>query len=111
MKDPIILLLRCCTLQILVLFALTNSLSAQTSSTAAEVIANWLNSNLHPLESPATASLDPLKEMLGNARIVGLGESLHSASEPMAFRNQLLRFLVDELDFSALVIELSLIHI
>ncbi len=110
MKDPIVLLLRCCTLQILVLFALTNSLSAQTSSTAAEVIANWLNSNLHPLESPATASLDPLKEMLGNARIVGLGESLHSASEPMTFRNQLLRFLVVELDFSALVIESGLVE-
>ena len=110
MKGPTALPQRFCTLQILLLLTLASSLSAQPSDTQAEAVTDWLNSSLHPLESSATASLDPLREMVGKARIVGLGESLHSASEPMAFRNQLLRFLVTELGFSALVLESGLVE-
>lgn len=110
MKGPTVLPRLRRTLQILLLLSLTTPLPAQTADTQSEAIIDWLNSSLYALDHSSSPDLEPLREMLGNARIVGLGESLHSASEPMAFRNQVLRFLVAELGFSALVIESGLVE-
>lgn len=51
------------------------------------------------------ANLAPIEEMIGDSRVVGLSESLHSVAEPVAFRNMLFKFLVEELGFKAIVIE------
>ncbi|MCP5343313.1 MAG: erythromycin esterase family protein [Pseudomonadales bacterium] len=48
--------------------------------------------------------------MIGSAKIVAFGESLHSASEPMAFRNRLIRYLVEELGFTAVILESGLVE-
>jgi erythromycin esterase len=61
---------------------------------------------LHTLESEGSAAdLLPLKPMIGRARIVALGEPAHAMHEPHAFRNRLFRFLVEEMGFTAIVME------
>jgi erythromycin esterase len=49
-----------------------------------------------------------LKSLIGAARVVALGEPTHGAHEPLAFRNRLFRYLVEELGFTAIAIESGL---
>jgi erythromycin esterase len=49
-----------------------------------------------------------LKSLIGTARVVALGEPAHGAHEPLAFRNRLLRYLVEESGFTAIAIESGL---
>src|SRR5262245_24079887 len=49
-----------------------------------------------------------LKSLIGAARVVALGEPAHGAHEPLAFRNRLLRYLVEESGFTAIAIESGL---
>ncbi len=49
--------------------------------------------------------LQPLKDLVGSARVVALGESGHEIHEFLAFRNRLLEFLVRESGFTALAAE------
>jgi erythromycin esterase len=51
------------------------------------------------------ADLLPLRSVVGTARVVALGEPMHGAHEPMAFRNRLFRFLVEQLGFTAIAVE------
>lgn len=43
--------------------------------------------------------------MIGKARVVALGEPMHGAHEPMAFRNRLIRFVVEQMGFTAVALE------
>lgn len=49
--------------------------------------------------------LQPFKSLIGQRRMVVLGESTHGAHEPLALRNQLFQFLVQELGFTAIALE------
>jgi erythromycin esterase len=51
------------------------------------------------------ADLQPLKPVIGKARVVALGESAHGMHEFLAFRNRLLEFLVQEMGFTAIAVE------
>lgn len=69
-------------------------------------VADWLRVNAIPLrtldpEDDDFADLEPLKEIVGDARVVGIGESAHRVHEPYQLRHRLLRFLVSELGFAA----------
>lgn len=46
--------------------------------------------------------LEPLREVVGNARLVGLGETAHYSAEMTQLRDRITRFLVTELGFSIL---------
>jgi erythromycin esterase len=48
-----------------------------------------------------------LKEVVGSARVVAFGEPMHGAHEPNAFRNRLFRFLVEQMGFTAIAIEVG----
>lgn len=52
--------------------------------------------------------LRQLKSLIGAARVVAIGEPTHGAHEPLAFRNRLFRYLVEELGFTAIAIESGL---
>jgi erythromycin esterase len=52
--------------------------------------------------------LKPFKKMIGNARLVGLGESSHGLHEPQAFRNRLFKYLVEQCGFTTIVLEAGL---
>lgn len=54
------------------------------------------------------SDLEILGRRLGDAPIVALGEGLHGAAEPLAFRNRLFRYLSQARGFRALAIESGL---
>ena len=69
----------------------------------------WLQSNAAPLSQvDPLASLDdlePLRQMVGDARVVALGEATHGTREFFRMKHRLLRFLVERMGFSAFAIE------
>lgn len=73
---------------------------------------NWAKEHAFPLQNSdnATGTLDlqPLRKMIGKARVVSLGEPAHGLHEPLVFRNRLFRFLVEECGFTTIVLEAGL---
>ena len=65
----------------------------------------WAKANAVPIQTVEPGGgvddLRRLKQMIGAARVVALGEPAHGAHEPPAFRNRLFRYLVEELGFTA----------
>lgn len=80
--------------------------AAQQSSDA---FVRWAKSHAVPLRTVEAggdvADLRPLKAMVGTARVVALGEAAHGAHEPLALRNRIFEFLVDQMGFTAIAIE------
>jgi erythromycin esterase-like protein len=72
-------------------------------------ISRWVEHSAVPLESVDPAAglddLAPLRESIGGAAIVGLGESVHGASEELALKHRLLRFLVEDQGFRSVAWE------
>lgn len=73
-------------------------------------ISDWLSDNVDRLSSidPDKADyreLAPLRDIVGDARVVGIGESTHRVHEFYQLRHLVTRFLVDELGFTAFVME------
>jgi erythromycin esterase len=54
------------------------------------------------------ADLRALQSLIGSARVVALGEPTHGAHEPLVFRNELFRYLVEKLGFTAIALETGL---
>ena len=71
--------------------------------------AAWVGTSLHPLTRVTPggddSDLEPLRQLIGDARIVSFGEGMHGADEPLQFRNRLFRFLVERMGFRAIAIE------
>lgn len=69
----------------------------------------WLSHRAHELSTvDATASLtdlEPLREMVGEASIVGVARGTHGARELSTLTHRILRFLVEQLGFRSLAIE------
>ncbi|MGC7095080.1 erythromycin esterase family protein [Amycolatopsis lurida] len=72
-------------------------------------LADWIRTHGH---SVATLDLDaplddlaPLAEIVGSARVVGLGESSHHVREFYQVRHRMLRFLVERCGFTVFAVE------
>ena len=69
----------------------------------------WLQANAFAFDSPEAetgfADLEPLRELVGDARIVALGEGTHGAREFFQMKHRLLEFLVKEMGFNTFAIE------
>ncbi len=66
---------------------------------------------LESLDSTAPgADLESLRENLGSARLVGLGESRHDTREQLLLKGRLVRYLIEDLGFRALILEESYPH-
>lgn len=69
----------------------------------------WLNSVAVPFEgthlSLAHNDLEILRDYVGDARIVALGENTHGTRDFFEMKARILRFLVEEMDFDAFLIE------
>lgn len=68
-----------------------------------------IQASFAPLASPDPGTIDnddlePLREVVGNARLVGLGETAHYSAEMTQLRDRITRLLVTELGFSALAV-------
>lgn len=77
---------------------------------APDDLSEWLTmassslGDVHPDEVPDSALL-PLLDIVGDARVIALGESMHRTHEFLAWRHRVLRFLVDNAGVTALVLE------
>lgn len=71
------------------------------------MIAQWLRDNAHTLHTDPhdVSDLEPLRDIVGDARVVAIGESTHRVHELYQIRHRLTRFLVTELGFTAFVME------
>jgi erythromycin esterase len=71
--------------------------------------AKWAAIHSLPVTTVESSSNDsdllPLQSSIGTARVVALGEPMHGAHEPLAFRNRLFRFLVERMGFTAIALE------
>jgi erythromycin esterase len=72
----------------------------------------WLKKAAVPVASVEAgkgfADLAPLKSMIGNARIVSLGESTHGTREHFQLKHRLLEFLATEMGFTHFAIEANM---
>src|SRR5215467_12269075 len=72
-------------------------------------ILSWLRQNAVPLTTVKAgcgfADLQPLKPVIGSARIVALGEATHGTREFFQLKHRLLEFLVTEMGFTTFAME------
>src|SRR5262249_45796330 len=92
----------------------SSSRTAKSSSDSSTVLADsaftsWVRANavpLRPVDEPyVDSSFAFLGKLAGDARILALGEPIHGGHEPLAFRNEAIRYAVTHLGFTAVVIE------
>ncbi len=72
----------------------------------------WIKEAAIPISTVAAESgfedLQPIKELIGSARIVALGEATHGSREIFQMKHRLLEFLASEMDFDIFSIEASM---
>ncbi|WP_433174528.1 erythromycin esterase family protein [Actinoallomurus sp. CA-150999] len=82
-----------------------------TEESSAGDVTGWLARNALPLHGlvagAPTTDLQPLKDVLPDVRVVGLGEATHGTREFFQLKHRLLEFLVTELGFSVFAMEAS----
>jgi erythromycin esterase len=80
-----------------------------TSESPAEIAARWVAANAIPIETVEAGhdfrDLQPLKQIVGNARIVALGESTHGTREFFQLKHRVFEFLVREMGFTVMAME------
>lgn len=73
---------------------------------------DWLRTNAIPLRTPDAGSgfddLQPLKQIIGNARVVGLGEATHGTREFFRMKHRMVEFLATEMGFTIFSIEANM---
>ena len=83
--------------------------AADTEAADEPLVTDWIRRHAYPLSSvdplAPLADLRPLRHMVGDARVVGLGESTHGAHEQFTIKHRVVRFLVEEMGFRALAFE------
>ena len=83
--------------------------AAAQSANAPQSFTQWARSNaipLRPVDDPyVDSSFAFLRPLVGSARVLALGELIHRAHEPLAFRNEVIRYAVTHLGFTAVAIE------
>lgn len=95
-----------------VLSALLWTVPAAAATPPDEASAVWAQT--HAVALPACPSISSradfgaMAKMIGDVRLVALGEPVHGAHEPLALRNCLFRYLVEERGFTAIAIESGL---
>src|SRR5216684_6674973 len=77
--------------------------------TSDEPSVNWIRQHAVRLKTPEAghgfADMHPLKKIIGNARIVALGEATHGTREFFQLKHRILEFLVAEQGFTVFAIE------
>jgi hypothetical protein len=80
--------------------------------TAVEAEIHWLQEHAVPLETAdpdiPDQGLAVLRQTVGNARLVGLGEATHGTAEFWQIRQKISRYLVEEMGFQAILFEAPL---
>jgi erythromycin esterase len=106
---------RVCKVTLLVFISYSFAANAQSDPIKTDTtlsnkpFVTWAKNNAFPLQDADKAvgynDLLPIKKMIGNARVVALGEPSHGLHEPQAFRNRLFKYLVEQCGFTTIVLE------
>lgn len=105
-------LFRCIVLGILLLFLLPDITLGQDSlaKNDKEMI-SWIQKNAIPIKYVEAGNsfedLQPLKGVLKEVKVVGLGEATHGTREFFQFKHRMLEFLVKEMNFNGFALEAS----
>ncbi|UHA75595.1 erythromycin esterase family protein [Paenibacillus sp. 481] len=71
----------------------------------------WLERNAIPLDSSNPSSplqdLEPLRNTIGSASVVGIGEASHGMHEIFTMKHRVVQFMITEMGFTNLVLELD----
>jgi erythromycin esterase len=93
------------------LFAFLSSGATIARAQESDEVSKWFASHAIPLKSveakEAFDQLKPLKEVLRDVRIVGLGEETHGTHEFFQLKRRLIEYLVKEAGFTVFGMELS----
>jgi erythromycin esterase-like protein len=88
------------------------AISISGGLTAQQSPVDWVRSNAIRLSTPEAgrgfADMQPLKRVIGSARIVALGEATHGSREFFQLKHRMLEFLASELGFTIFSIEANL---
>jgi erythromycin esterase len=78
-----------------------------TLDTASASVVEWVRAHVGPLgeSQGSTSDLERLTSVIGDARVIGLGEAEHGVHEFLAFRNRFLPFAVETLGVTAIAVE------
>jgi erythromycin esterase-like protein len=91
-----------------VLVVLAGAPTAHAESRS-QPVARWIRHNAAPLDTVDPAAplddLGPLRRSIGDAEIVGLGESVHGAAEELTLKHRALRVLVEQMGFRSVAWE------
>ena len=75
-------------------------------------IVDWVRANAIPLQTPEArrgfADLQKLKQVVGGARIVSLGEATHGSREFFQLKHRMMEFLASEMGFTIFSIEANM---
>jgi len=78
----------------------------------ADPVIDWIRNHAVPLKTPEAANgfddMRPLKPLIGQARIVSLGEATHGSREFFQLKHRMLEFLATEMGFTIFSIEANL---
>jgi erythromycin esterase-like protein len=90
----------------------TPASSGQNTPSHADVLAGastWLRGAAVPFDrvdpTDNMDDLEPLRKIVGDARVVSLGEATHGTREFFQMKHRVLRFLVERMGFTAFAIE------
>ncbi len=88
------------------------TLAAAETSEDDKAVVDWMRTHAVPLETPEAGhgfrDMQPLKQIVGNARIVALGEATHGTREFFQFKHRMLEFLASEMGFTIFSIEANM---
>ena len=103
-----LLLLTCCLIHPIVVAQTNNQPASQPDRPTVE----WLKAHAIRLKTPEAgqgfADMQPLKKIVGNARIVSLGEATHGSREFFQLKHRMLEFLASEMGFTIFSIEANM---
>ena len=87
-----------------------NSVSIKPNSI--DAVIGWIRDTAIRLSTPVAGhglnDMEPLKKIVGDARIVALGEATHGTREFFQFKHRMLEFLVTQMGFSIFSIEANM---
>lgn len=77
-----------------------------------QAVSSWIRERAHPVSTDPAASLEdlePLRAIVADARVAGLGDTVRAAREPLVLCLRVVRFLVERLGFRVLALEESML--
>jgi erythromycin esterase len=98
--------------RVVILCLLVGAEASPAVESGDEATVHWLRQNAIPVQTVEAghgfADLQPLGKVVGDARIVELGEATHGTREFFQFKHRMIEYLVSQKDFTIFSIEANM---